>query len=74
MLCQFLDFRCNILALDEIFDNLDSIGCDKVIDLISKKLNDVESVFIISHHTDLAIPSDSIITITKYADGVSVIS
>lgn len=74
MLCQFLDFRCNILALDEIFDNLDSTGCDKVIDLISKKLNDVDSVFIISHHTDLAIPSDSIITVTKHADGVSSIS
>ena len=71
MLCQFLDFRCNVIFIDEIFDNLDAIGCDKVIDLISRKLSDIESTFIISHHTDLAIPSDSIITIVKGEDGVS---
>ena len=71
MLCQFLDFRCNIICVDEIFDNLDSLGCDRVIDLISRKLNDIESVFIISHHTDLAIPSDSNITVVKNENGVS---
>ena len=71
MLCQFLDFRCNIICVDEIFDNLDSLGCDRVIDLISRKLSDIESVFIISHHTDLAIPSDSSITVVKNESGVS---
>ena len=71
MLCQFLDFRCNIICIDEIFDNLDSVGCDKVIDLISTKLSDIESIFIISHHSDLAIPSDSMITVVKGSDGVS---
>lgn len=73
MLCQFLDFRSNILALDEIFDNLDSVGCDKVIDLISNKLTDIDSIFIITHHQDLAIPSDSIITVTKHNNGVSTV-
>ena len=73
MLCQFLDFRSNILALDEIFDNLDSTGCDKVIDLISNKLTDIDSIFIITHHQDLAIPSDSIITVTKHNNGVSTV-
>ena len=71
MLCQFLDFRCNIICVDEIFDNLDSVSCDKVLDLFSKKLNDLESVFIISHHTDLAIPQDSTITVVKQENGVS---
>ena len=73
MLCQFLDFRCNILCVDEIFDNLDSVSCDKILDLFSKKLNDLESVFIISHHTDLAIPQDSIITVIKHENGVSTV-
>ena len=73
MLCQFLDFRCNILAVDEIFDNLDSTSCDKVLDLLSKKLIDLESIFIISHHTDLAIPQDCTITVVKNSDGVSLI-
>lgn len=71
MLCQFLDFRSSILVLDEIFDNIDSTGCDKVIDLISKKLTDISSIFIITHHSDLQIPEDSCITVTKFSNGVS---
>lgn len=74
MLCQFLNFRSNIIAFDEIFDNMDANGCDKVIDLISKKLTDVSSVFIITHHQDLNIPSDNVITVTKQEDGVSVVA
>jgi len=53
MLCQYLNFSSNILVLDEITDNLDAKGCDKVINLISNRLTDVESVFIITHHTEL---------------------
>lgn len=53
MLCQYLNFSSNILVLDEITDNLDSKGCDKIIDLIANKLIDIESVFIISHHSEL---------------------
>lgn len=71
MLCQFLDLRCNILAVDECFDALDVDGCDRLLDLFSKKFSDVSSLFIISHHTDLAIPCDSIITVTKNENGVS---
>nr|DAD82653.1 MAG TPA: STRUCTURAL MAINTENANCE OF CHROMOSOMES PROTEIN [Siphoviridae sp. ctrpg19] len=71
MLCQFLDFRSNIIALDEIFDALDSISCDKVINLISTKLSDIDSVFIITHHQELGIPIDSTITVTKDSSGVS---
>ena len=71
MLCQFLDFRSNIIALDEIFDALDSISCDKVVDLISRKLSDIDSVFIITHHKELGIPADNTITVVKDSNGVS---
>lgn len=71
MLCQFLDFRSNLIALDEIFDALDSVSCDKVVNLVSKKLSDIDSVFIITHHKELGIPADNIITVTKQANGVS---
>ena len=73
MLCQFLDFRSNIIAFDEIFDNMDVEGCDKIINLISKKLSDVGSVFIVTHHQDLNIPNDNTITIIKQENGVSTI-
>lgn len=72
MMSQYLDFRSNILVLDEITDNLDSIGCNNVLNLISKKLNDVESIFIVSHHAEeLAIPSDSEIVVVKNEEGIS---
>lgn len=71
MLCQFLNFSSNILVLDEVFDNIDSIGCEKIINLISTKLNDIESIFIITHHTDIPISADSIISIIKNEKGIS---
>ena len=71
MLCQFSGFACSILVLDELFDNLDSSGCDNVLNLITKRLTDIESVFIITHHSDISIPADSIITVYKDERGIS---
>lgn len=71
MLCKYLNFSSNILVLDEITDNLDSIGCQKVFNLIASKLTDIENVYIISHHTDLQLPIDKELVIEKGADGIS---
>lgn len=71
MLCKFLNFSCNILIVDEIFDNLDSIGCQRVINLISTKLHDISDVFIVTHRGDLEIPYDSEIIIEKDEKGIS---
>lgn len=71
MLSSYLNIYCNILVLDEIFDNLDAIGCEKVLNLIAS-LDDVSSVYIISHHADeLQIPYDSKIVIEKDSSGIS---
>lgn len=71
MLSSYLNVYCNILVLDEIFDNLDTVGCDRVLSLISN-LNDVSSVYIISHHADeLQIPYDNKIVIEKDSSGIS---
>ena len=72
MLSQFLNFSSNILVLDEICDNLDYIGCQKVMNLISTKLSDISSLFIITHHSDeLAIPYDNELMIIKDENGIS---
>lgn len=71
MLSQYLNFSSNILVVDEICDNLDSIGCQKVLNMIATKLTDVSSLFIISHHTDIDIPVDKEILIIKGDDGIS---
>lgn len=72
MMCQYLDFSCNILVLDEVTDNLDSMSCDRVLNFITSELRDIESVFIISHHSqELDIAVDGEIVVEKDADGVS---
>lgn len=72
MLQQYAKFSCNILVLDEIFDNLDSLGTSNVINLLNTKFDDIESIFIISHHCDeLDISYDNEIVIQKNALGIS---
>ena len=39
------DFDSNILVCDELFDGLDSIGCNKVVDLIAN-LTNITSIYI----------------------------
>lgn len=72
MMCQYLDFHSNFLVIDEVFDQLDSISCNRILNLINQRLSEVESLFIISHHDrDLQIPADSTITIEKDSRGIS---
>lgn len=71
MMSKHLGFSSNILFLDEITDNLDKDSCDRVINFITNEFNDIESIFIISHHSDLDIPYDSQITVVKDNMGVS---
>ena len=72
MLNVYLNSSANILVLDEITDFLDKTSCAAVMKLIEKELNTIESVFIVSHHTDeLGIPVDSEIKVIKNADGIS---
>lgn len=73
MLCKYLNFSSNILVLDELTDNLDSVSCDKLFNLISSNLNDVESIYIISHHSDYALPIDNEIIVRKGEDSISYI-
>lgn len=72
MLCSFMDFRCNLFVLDEILDNVDAHGSQKILNLISKKLFDIESIFIITHHdNELNIPYDNELYIIKDENGIS---
>lgn len=74
MMQQYLNFSSNILILDEIFDQLDTNGCSNILNLISSKLTDIESIFIISHRAgELEIPYDSELIVTKSTSGISTI-
>lgn len=70
MLCSHLGFTSNILVLDEVFDALDMVGCQKVLDVISS-LSDIRNIFIVTHRKDLSIPCDKELTVVKSASGIS---
>ena len=54
-----------------MFDNLDDKSSENVLNLIINKLNDISSVFIITHHNSIPIPYDNEITVIKGEDGIS---
>lgn len=71
MLCCFMNFSSNIIVLDEFVDGLDATGCEEILNLIAKNLQDVETVYIITHHASIAIPTDDEIVIVKDANKIS---
>lgn len=74
LLSTQLGVRSSLICFDEVFDNLDAHGCQKIIDLISK-MKDIESVFIISHHAaELQISYDNHIEVEKSEAGISKIT
>lgn len=45
--------RVNLLCLDEILDSLDSEGCERVMMLLRKMSEEIESIFVITHNESL---------------------
>ena len=71
LLSNQLNIHSNILVVDECFDNLDTIGCQKILNLISN-LDDVSSVFIITHHKEsLEISYDVEFIVEKNEESIS---
>ena len=71
MLINSLGFNCNLLIIDEGFDNLDSSGVSSLVSVIND-MTAIDSVFTISHHT-LSIPFDRTIEVVKGMDKVSTV-
>lgn len=74
MLSEYMNFNSSILVLDEIFDSLDAVGCERVLNMISRRFQNINSIYIISHHAEeLSIPVDNYITVIKESSGISYI-
>lgn len=66
------NYSSNILVLDEIFDNMDKLATERIVNLINDRLKDIESVFIVSHHADeLELSYDTTLKVIKNEDGIS---
>ena len=71
MLCKFMGFSSNIIVLDEFIDGLDAKGCEQILGLIANNLTDVGTVYIITHHSSVAIPTDDEIIVVKDSNKIS---
>lgn len=61
----------NILIMDEIFDGLDDVSFNIVLDLLSDEMQDVEDNIIISHRNIDEIPFDHKIEVIKNKNNIS---
>lgn len=66
-------WSCNLIELDEVFDGLDDLGIEIMVKFIETELQDINSMFIITHMKDLKIDYDGIIEVTKGKDKISVV-
>lgn len=55
----------NLLAYDELFESLDAVGSENVVELLRQKLADVSTIIVISHNEDLKPLFDKTILVTK---------
>lgn len=73
MLMTTTGFSCNLLVLDEAFDNLDMQGSNDLNQLVISEFSDVSTVFTITHHSDISIPYDNTVRVVKDSSGVSMV-
>ena len=64
------NISCNIIILDEILGYCDSQAEENVIELISKELESLESIYMVSHK-EIPIGYDTQLVIVKDKDGLS---
>lgn len=73
MIMNKADLQINTLFYDELFEALDAVGSENVVELLRTRLQKVDSIFVITHNEDLRPLFDNVITVTK-KEGISTIS
>ncbi len=64
--------KLNILLYDEIFDSLDSVGCENAIQLLTDIQGKVDSIFVITHNDILKSYFDKYLQVVKENGSTSV--
>lgn len=64
------NMNCNMIILDEILGYCDSKAETRVIDLINKELESLESIYMVSHK-EIPVGYDSQIIVVKDKTGLS---
>lgn len=61
---QITKTKYNLVFMDEVFDSLDASTCSLVITLLHS-MEDINSIFVVSHSESIALEFDSFVTATK---------
>lgn len=64
----------NLIMYDEVFDALDGVGSENVVELLRERLDTVESIFVITHSEHLKNLFEEVITVTKTKQGESIVT
>lgn len=64
--------KMNILLYDEVFDGLDAIGCENVVQLLQEIQGNIETIFVITHNDTLKAFFDKHLVVTKEQGKTSV--
>lgn len=74
LMYNYFGYTSNILVLDEVTDFLDAQACEAIFSLMNTMLVGIESVFIVSHHSEeLKLPIDTELKVIKNENGVSAV-
>lgn len=68
------ELSVNVLFYDELFEALDGIGSENVVELLKERLDSVDSIFVITHNESLAPLFNDKITVVKDKNGISTIT
>lgn len=63
----------DLIVYDEVYEGLDSVGCESVIELLEEKARQVGTIFVITHNDNLKQLFSQSLTVTK-SDGRTVIA
>lgn len=55
----------NVALYDEIFESLDQVGAENVIDILQDKVKEVGTIFVITHNEHLKPLFENVLTVTK---------
>lgn len=64
------DLQINTLYYDEVFENLDEVGCENTIELLKDRTDLASSIYVITHNEKLKSLFNNVITVIK-EDGFS---
>jgi len=63
----------NLVIADEIFDGLDDMSFNIVMDILSDEIQDIDSLLLISHRDIFSIPYDNQIIVAKNKNNISIL-